>query len=247
MSVLARAGAWPVGSVAAAVVGTQGVLESFGDVERRFALASVTKPLSALTALVAVEEEAVRLDDPVLVDVVPGATVRHLLAHASGLAADRLVRAVQPQTRRIYSNAGIDAMASHVVGATGIEFDEYFAEALAGPLRLSATTLGMYPSRDGISTCADLARVLAELICPSGLLHASTRPRPPRCSLPGCAASFPDSVRRNATTGAWASRSERPSRRTGRVARTPRTPTATSDSPEQCCGWTRWRAWASSR
>lgn len=174
MSVLARAGAWPVGSVAAAVVGTQGVLESFGDVERRFALASVTKPLSALTALVAVEEEAVRLDDPVLVDVVPGATVRHLLAHASGLAADRLVRAVQPQTRRIYSNAGIDAMASHVVGATGIEFDEYFAEALAGPLRLSATTLGMYPSRDGISTCADLARVLAELICPSGLLHAST-------------------------------------------------------------------------
>ena len=76
---------WPVGAAAAAVVGPTGVLEATGPVDaRRSALASVTKPLAALAILVAVEEEAVDLDDPADEELLPGATLRHLLAHASG-------------------------------------------------------------------------------------------------------------------------------------------------------------------
>ena len=47
----------------------------------RFALASVTKPLVARAAQVAVEEGVVELDTQA---GPPGSTVRHLLAHASG-------------------------------------------------------------------------------------------------------------------------------------------------------------------
>ena len=72
---------WPVSSVAAAVVGPGGVLASYGDIERPFALASVTKPLVARAAQVAVEEGVIDLDTAA---GPPGATVRHLLAHAAG-------------------------------------------------------------------------------------------------------------------------------------------------------------------
>ena len=84
---------WPVSTVAAAVVGPAGrgersdgrvaVLAAHGDTTRRFRLASVTKPLVARAAQVAVEEGAFELDTPA---GPPGSTVRHLLAHASGVA-----------------------------------------------------------------------------------------------------------------------------------------------------------------
>ncbi|HXO55689.1 MAG TPA: serine hydrolase, partial [Mycobacterium sp.] len=53
---------WPVPTVAAAVVGPSGVLASHGDTGRQFALASVTKPLVARAAQIAIEEGAVDLD-----------------------------------------------------------------------------------------------------------------------------------------------------------------------------------------
>ncbi len=183
--------ACPVPSAAAAVVGIDGLLATYGDVETFFALASVTKPLTALAALVAVEEEAIDLDEAVLPDVVAGATVRHLLAHASGLAADRLVRAVEPGTRRIYSNAGIDALAGIVSDASGIDFEAYFAEAVARPLQLSDTTVGLRPSRDGVSTVADLARVLSELLAPTGVLHAETLTAATTVEFPGLRGVLP--------------------------------------------------------
>ena len=51
----------------------------------RFPLASVTKLLTALAVLVAVEEGSVDLDQPA---GPTGSTLRHLLAHASGLGID---------------------------------------------------------------------------------------------------------------------------------------------------------------
>lgn len=185
---------WPVGAAAGAVIGPNGVIDSFGDVGREFALASVTKPLAALAALVAVEEGAIALDDPVsgaAVDVVPGATVRHLLAHASGLAADRLVQAVAPGTRRIYSNVGIEALADQVAEAAGMPFADYFHEAVAEPLRLETTTTGKRASRDGVSTVADLARVVFELLAPTGLLHPSTLAAATSVQFPGLRGVLP--------------------------------------------------------
>ena len=181
---------WPVGAAAAAVVGPDGVLSAYGDADRPFALASVTKPLTALATLVAVEEEAIGLDEPAG-DVVPGATLRHLLSHASGLAADRLVRAAAPGTRRIYSNAGIDLLAAAVTAGSGIDFGTYFAEAVAAPLGLTGTSVGARPSRDGVSTVADLGLVLGELLRPGRVLHPPTVAQARTVQFPGLRGVLP--------------------------------------------------------
>lgn len=77
---------WPVTTAAAAVVRADGsTAGSHGPVDHPFRLASVTKPLAAYAALVAYEEGAIELDEPAGPE---GSTVRHLLAHTSGLAFD---------------------------------------------------------------------------------------------------------------------------------------------------------------
>jgi CubicO group peptidase (beta-lactamase class C family) len=182
---------WPVGTAAAAVVGKSGVLETRGPVDHEFYLASVTKPLAALAVLVAVEEEAVTLDDPADETVVPGATLRHLLAHASGYAPERPMRAAPPGTRRIYSNVGIERAGALVEAATDMPFATYLAEAVAGPLRLRATSLPGSPARDGRSTVADLARVLHELLAPTGLISAQTLSEATSVPFPGLRGVLP--------------------------------------------------------
>src|ERR1700731_2220439 len=92
---------WPVPAAAAPGGGRSGVLASHGDTERPFALASVTKLLVARAAQIAIEEGAVDLDTAA---GPPGSTVRHLLAHASGLAMDSDETLAKPGARRIYSN-----------------------------------------------------------------------------------------------------------------------------------------------
>lgn len=124
----------------------------------------MTKPLSAYAVLLAVEEGAVDWDQPA---GPKGATVRHLLAHASGLAfeADRVMAA--PGTRRIYSNAGFVALADTVQAATGIRFADYLAEGVLQPLGMTASRLSGAAGTGAVSTCADLARFAAELQAPS--------------------------------------------------------------------------------
>jgi CubicO group peptidase (beta-lactamase class C family) len=177
MSALDQLADWPVSNCAAAVVGPAGVLTTFGDQQHRYQLASVTKPLAALATLVAIEEEAVSLDeplaDPALAAALPGATLRHLLAHASGMAPDRRERAATPGTRRIYSNAGFDVIGELVSAATGLAFADYLREAVFVPLQMRAALHGS-PAKDGVGSVADLARMLAELLAPTGLLHPST-------------------------------------------------------------------------
>ena len=83
MSALDAIADWPVPTAAAAVVGPSGVQAAHGDTRHHFALASVTKPLVARAAQIAIEEGVVDLDTAA---GPPGSTVRHLLAHASGLS-----------------------------------------------------------------------------------------------------------------------------------------------------------------
>ena len=84
MQSLALIDDWPVEHAAAGVVTADGTVRGTrGEGARRFPLASVTKPLVAYGALVGVEEEAIALDQSAGPE---GSTVRHLLAHTSGLA-----------------------------------------------------------------------------------------------------------------------------------------------------------------
>lgn len=166
---------WPVTAAAAAVIGPCGVLASHGDTERVFELASVTKPLVARAVLVAIEEGVVDLDTEA---GPPGSTVRHLLAHTSGLAmhSDRVL--AKPGTRRMYSNYGFTVLAQTVERESGIEFGRYLAEAVCEPLGMTATRLDGGTEAAGFgatSTVADLAAFAGDLLRPSTVsaqLHA---------------------------------------------------------------------------
>jgi CubicO group peptidase (beta-lactamase class C family) len=169
MEALRQVDEWPCAHVA---VGVAGRLEgTHGDVDRDFAWASVTKLASAVAILVAAEEGLVDLDEDA---GPPGSTLRHLLAHASGVAFDRPLRSFPPGHRRVYSNVGIEMAADHVAAAAGMPFAQYFSEALVGPLQLSGTTLPGSPASGAVASVADLARVAHELLSPTGLVSTST-------------------------------------------------------------------------
>ena len=158
---------WPVANSAGAVVGPAGVLAGHGDMRHAFALASVTKPLVARAVHVAIEEGAVDLDTAA---GPPGATVRHLLAHASGLAMHSGHRLAKPGARRMYSNYGFTVLAETVQDASGIEFTHYLTEAVFEPLGMAATQLdgGAWAAGFGAtSTVADLAAFAGDLLRPS--------------------------------------------------------------------------------
>lgn len=158
---------WPVDSVAAAVVGPSGVLASRGDTSKPFALASVTKPLVARAAQIAIEEGAVELDTPA---GPPGATIRHLLAHTSGVSMRSADVLAPPGQRRIYSNYGFELLARAVESAADIEFGSYLTEAVFQPLQMSASALlggAEAAGFGGVSTVADLATFAGELLRPA--------------------------------------------------------------------------------
>ncbi len=181
---------WPVPAAAAAVVGPAGVLASHGELDRRFPLASVTKPLVARAAQVAVEEGAVDLDTPA---GPPGSTVRHLLAHTSGLAMldDKVI--AKPGSRRVYSNFGFRVLAEAIEAAAGIDFGRYLAEAVFEPLAMTGTTLdggAAVAGYGGESTVDDLARFRRRTAGAAAGVRADARGRdvgavPRAC---GCAA-----------------------------------------------------------
>nr|WP_222131525.1 serine hydrolase domain-containing protein [Pseudonocardia sp. C8] len=156
---------WPVDHVAAAVVAADGtVLADAGDTGREFPLASVTKLLSAYAVLVAVEEGALGWDDPAGPE---GSTVRHLIAHTSGLAFDTDRVQAAPGERRIYSNTGFAVLSDAVADATGIGFADYLHQAVCEPLGLTRTRLEGTAGAGAVSTADDLARFAAELQAPA--------------------------------------------------------------------------------
>ncbi|UQI43840.1 beta-lactamase family protein [Streptomyces sp. HU2014] len=179
---------WPVPTAAAAVVRSDGsTAGSYGPTGHRFPLASVTKPLAAYAVLLAVEEGAVELDEPAGPE---GSTVRHLLAHTSGLAFDEHRPMAEPGTRRLYSNAGFEVLGDHIAKATDIPFPEYLREAVLEPLGMAATDLPGSPAKDGVSTVDDLARFAAELQAPR-LLSRTTLDEATSVAFPGLTGVLP--------------------------------------------------------
>ncbi|HOB49965.1 MAG TPA: serine hydrolase domain-containing protein [Mycobacterium sp.] len=175
MSALDLIADWPVANASAAVVGPSGILADFGDGGRRYRLASVTKLLVARAAQVAVEEGAVELTTPA---GPPGSTVRHLLAHASGLSMDGESVQAAPGSRRVYSNGGFAVLAATIERHSDIEFGGYLAGAVFEPLGMTASFLegGAQAAGFGaVSTVADLAVFAGDLLRPvtvSAQMHA---------------------------------------------------------------------------
>lgn len=177
MSALDVLADWPVPTAAAVVIGPTfrgersdggvSVLATHGDTSHPFRLASVTKPLVARAAQVAVEEGAFELDTPA---GPPGATVRHLLAHTSGVAMQSAEVLAAPGTRRIYSNAGFTLLAQALQDTAEIAFGRYLHEAVFEPLGMTATALTGDVAAAGYgaeSSVDDLARFAADLLRPA--------------------------------------------------------------------------------
>ncbi|MEV4616271.1 serine hydrolase domain-containing protein [Kitasatospora sp. NPDC049258] len=185
---------WPVPNAAVAVVrGVDGaVLGGHGPQQHLFPLASVTKLLTSYAVLVAVEEGVFELDDPAGPE---GSTVRHLLAHTSGLAFDEHRVMAPPGERRLYSNAGFDVLAKTLSEAAGIEFGKYAAEAVFEPLGMRSTLINTAhrspAGAGGLSTAADLALFAAELQAPRLLDPSTVRAATREVAFPGTSGVLP--------------------------------------------------------
>lgn len=172
---------WGVDHAAAAVVGPDGVLASHGDADRAFWWASVTKPITAWAVLVAVDAGRIDLDEPA---GPPGATVRHLLAHTSGLPFDGDVTQGVPGRRRIYSNTGFDVLGDLVAERSGEAFEVALRGTVLEPLGMTGTTLKNRPSEGLHGPLTDLAAFARELLRPS-LLAAATADAARTVAFPG--------------------------------------------------------------
>jgi CubicO group peptidase (beta-lactamase class C family) len=156
---------WDVPTVAAAAVtAAGGVVAAHGPTDQRFALASVTKLLVGYACLIAIEEGTLELDLPAGPE---GATVGHLLSHASGLPFDGDEPIAPPGRRRIYSNTGFDVLGRTLAERSRLPVSEYVNEAVLAPLRMTSTDVTGSPAKDGWSTVDDLARFVAELLHPT--------------------------------------------------------------------------------
>jgi CubicO group peptidase (beta-lactamase class C family) len=177
---------WEVGTAAIAVVGPDGVRARVGPHDRPLPWASVTKLATALAALVAAEEGAIDLDAPA---GPPGSTVRHLLAHASGLPTDGRTPIAKPGERRIYSNAGFEVLAESVAGAAEMPFEEYLRLAVFEPLGLGAALRGS-PASAIEGSLDDLATLARELLAPS-LVAPETLGEATNVAFPGLVGVLP--------------------------------------------------------
>lgn len=162
---------WPVAHLSAALVAPEvpDGTEVLGDQDRVYDLASVTKLLSAWAFLVAVEEGVFDLDQEVrpLVPTAPaGATVRHMLAHASGVGFDSRTPQREVGQRRIYSSAGFEILADAVEAEAGMPFGHYAAEAVFAPLGMDATEITGSAGHGGRSTVRDLVAFAGEVLNP---------------------------------------------------------------------------------
>jgi CubicO group peptidase (beta-lactamase class C family) len=173
MRALDLAATWPVEHASLAVVqrtlgendapNAASQIDTLGDIDRSYRLASIAKTITAWATLIAVEEGVLDLDTPI---GQPGCTLRHLLAHAGGYPFEGDEPIAPPGRRRIYSNTGIEMAAAAVEAAAEMPFGAYLTEAVLGPLGMSSTTLRGSPAQGVWSTVADMCRFVDELIAP---------------------------------------------------------------------------------
>jgi len=200
---------FPVAMIASelTVDGRVRTLVEAGQIDEVFPFASVTKPIVAWSALVAVKRGLLDLDAPAGAGtahsaagagtahnavgagtahnavgagtasgstraMLPGATVRHLLAHASGIAFDSDAVLAAPGTRRIYSNRGIEILGERLQEATATPLERWVETTVLEPLGMSSVLVPGSPAHSGEGTARDLAVFAGELAAPR-LISAS--------------------------------------------------------------------------
>ena len=187
MHALFQIDGWHAPFAAAGVTGPESTVVVRGDTRNAVRLASVTKPVTALAVLIAAEEGALDLDEPA---GPPGSTVRHLLAHTSGLPFEGGTPVAAVGRRRVYSNEGFRVLGEHLALRAEMPFPTYVREAICRPLGLRLDPRG-HPGA-GMHACLD--DVLAfgrELLRPT-LVAAETHAEMVSVQFPGIDGVLPD-------------------------------------------------------
>ncbi len=203
MDALDQVAGWPVAQASVGVAafglpshggGTERphLVGTTGPTGRAFPWTSVTKTATALAVLVAVEEGTLHLDEAA---GPPGSTVRHLLAHASGLGPDPGPPRARPGTVRIYSNTGYRVLGDLLAQRSGLSFAAYLHEAVLAPLGMDGTVLdpdeAAGPPAAGLhGPLDDLLRLAGEWAVPR-LVGASTHREARSVQFPGLAGVLP--------------------------------------------------------
>ena len=178
---------WGASTVAIALVDADGLVARHGPPDRSMRWASITKMLTAYVVLIAERRALISLDERA---GPPGATVRHLLAHASGLPFDETVPISPPARTRIYSNAGFDTLAGVVFAAAGRPFQALLREWVFDPLGMDGARLLERPSQGVHGTLDDLVAFAAELLRPR-LLPVETLELATSVAFPGLGGVLP--------------------------------------------------------
>jgi CubicO group peptidase (beta-lactamase class C family) len=134
---------WDAPFAAAGVVRADGVVDTYGSRDQAVRWASVTKLLTGLATLVAVEEGVVELDERLC----------RLLSHAG-------------ERRRQYSNDGIEEVARLVAVGAEMPFDDYFRAAVVEPLGLRGSLQGS-PASEYVGPLDDLLALGRECLAPT--------------------------------------------------------------------------------
>ena len=181
-----------------------------GDVTEVFPLASVTKIVTSIATLRAVQSGIVSL--ATVVGLAPQSdgnvairaggisdggigvpfTLAHLLSHSSGLAAegDGAEFRDLPGMRRIYSNQGFDVLGNFMRENTGAPTSRWIDREVVAPLGLRSTTVPRSPARSGFGTALDLT-VLAEEMLEPQLLTPRMASALSQVALPGLRGILP--------------------------------------------------------
>jgi CubicO group peptidase (beta-lactamase class C family) len=183
---LAQIDGWPPQHKAAGVVSGDRTW-THGPVDGVFRWASITKLFTTTAVLVAAEEGVLDLEEPA---GPPGSTVRHLLAHASGLPFDGRRPISKPETRRIYSNTAFERLGDFLAERAEMPFGEYLQEAVLDPLQLDATLEGS-PAAGLQGSLADLLAFAREVMAPT-LVAPETLAEATTLVFPGLAGVLPD-------------------------------------------------------
>jgi CubicO group peptidase (beta-lactamase class C family) len=178
---------WPAEHVSVGVVAGRRRVATRGELDRGYRWASVTKPVMALAVLVAAEEGTVDLDEPA---GPPGSTVRHLLAHASGLPFEGREPMAEPGKRRIYSNTGVEVLAEFVEARAEMPFGEYLRRGVLEPLGIRAELRGS-PAAGLVGSLDDLLRVAEECLAPT-IVAPETLDEATSVQFPGLAGVIPE-------------------------------------------------------
>ena len=186
MDALAVIDTWGARTAAAGVTRADGEIGVHGPRDAHLRWASVTKLLTGLTVLVALEEGTVDLDEPAGPE---RSTLRHLLSHASGLPPEEGPPLMPPGQRRVYSNYGIELAAARVAERAAMPFDAYERAAVLEPLGLAGSLHGS-PAWGYRGPLDDLLALARELLAPT-LVAPETLAEATTVQFPGLAGVLP--------------------------------------------------------